>query len=147
MDKSYLSEEARRIQRMRPFNVLQGRDRKFAKMNGLSVGEYTIRAIDVRKARKTDPLSMKAGDGNFGFSIKRPRRDDAKFVQTLDGTGLKKARATATRPRKMPCLLATRAEVHLASLDPVVRQEREKSHKKAKRAKNRNHKAKYGRKD
>jgi len=145
MDKTYLTEEERRNMRLRPFNVLQGDERKFAVMRGLSVGEYTIRAVGVRKARKTDPLSMKAGDGNFGFSTKRPRRDDAKFVKTLDGTGLKKARATATRPRKMPCLLATKAEVHLASLDPVVRQEREKSHEKAKRAKNRNRKSKYGR--
>lgn len=146
-DKTYLDAEARANQRMRPYNVLDGENRRFAKKEGFSVGEYTVRANGVRKARKTDPLSMKAGCGNFGFSTKRPKRDDAKFVETNDGTGLKKSRHSAARPRKMCCLLVTTAEVHLASLDPDVIREREAVTRKFNRKRNRNRKAGYGRKD
>ena len=146
MAKTYLDEEARMNQRMRPYNVLDGENRRFAKRVGVSVGEYTVRAKGVRKARKTDPLSMVAGCGNFGFSTKRPKRDDAKFVQTIDGTGLKKDRHSAAKPRKMVCRLATSAEVHIASTDPDVLRERAAVTRKFKRSKNRNRKAKYGRK-
>lgn len=143
MDKSYLSEEERRIQRMRPFNILQADERKFAQSKGLSVGEYTVRAVGVRKAKGTDPLSLKAGDGNWGFSTKKSRNDNSKFEPTVDGTGLKKARATIVSPKKMPCRLATSAEVRLASADPVVLAERRLVSKKAKRAGQRNRRAKY----
>jgi len=144
--KTYLDDEARMNQRMRPYNVLDGENRRFAKKEGFSVGEYTVRAKGVRKARKTDPLSMKAGCGNFGFSTKRPKQDDAKFVETVDGTGLKKSRHSAARPRKMVCRLVTTAEVHLASTDPDVIKEREAVSRKAKRKRNRNRKASYYRK-
>jgi len=146
VSKPWLDEEARANQRMRPYNVLQNAERQFSKKHGMPCGEYTIRAKGVRKARKTDPLSMVAGCGNFGFSIKRPKRDDAKFVQTIDGTGLKKDRHSAAKPRKMVCRLATSAEVRIASTDPDVLRERAAVTRKFKRSKNRNRKAKYGRK-
>lgn len=124
-------------------NILTGDERKFVLMRGLPCADFTVKAKGVRKARKVDPLSLKAGDGNFGFPSRHQSGDPAKMTNTIDGTGFKSARKSVVRPRKNVCLLATSAEVHRASIDPLVRQEGELASKKAKRARNRNRKAGY----
>ncbi len=127
-------------------NILTGDNRKFALMKGFNSAEFTVRAKGVRKALKTDPLSMKAGDGNWGFPMRHQSRDPAKMTKTMDGTGFKSARKSVARPRKNVCSLVSGAEVYRASIDPLVREEREKESRKAKRAKNRNRRARYGKK-
>jgi len=124
-------------------NILTGDDQRFALMKGFSTAEFTVRAKGVRKARKTDSLSLKAGDGNWGFPMRKQGRDPAKMTKTVDGTGYKSARKSVARPRKNVCQLASNVEVHLASIDPFVKEEREKESKKAKRARNRNRRASY----
>lgn len=144
-DRTYLEEELRRNSRARHYNVLQEEPRFFAILHQMATSEKTVRVKGVRKARKTDPLSLSAGCGNYGFQNNR-FSSDPKFTETNDGTGLKKVRHTACRPRKEVCRLATSAEVHVASIDPVVWGEKVKSDQKFRRKRNRNRKATYGRK-
>ena len=124
-------------------NVLTGDDREFALMKGFASADFTVRAKGVRKARKTDPLSLKAGDGNFGFPMRHVGRDPAKMTTTVDGTGFKSARKSVARRKKNVCLLASSAEIYRASIDPLVKADRDRISRKIKRAKNRNRKAKY----
>jgi len=97
------------------------------------------------KKFKRDELSLIAGDGRFGFQSRRQKREVASMVETVDGTGLKKARKTATRPRKETCKLATSFEAYWASLDPEEQKRRESEQDKRIRAGKRNRKANYGR--
>lgn len=141
-DRSYLAEEFRRNEKSRHYNVLQEDNRFFAILHQMGTSEKTVRVKGVRKAKKTDPLSQKAGCGNYGFANNR-FGSDPKFTETIDGTGWKKQRHTVCRPRKEPCRLASSSEIHLAMIDPLVKAERAKISKKAKRKKNRNRRANY----
>jgi len=127
----------------RIYNPLTGDNKKFMLMKGFFPGEFTVRAKGVRKAIGTDELSLKAGDGRYGVPMRHTKRDLAKMTKTVDGTGFKSARKSIARPRKNVCLLASTAEIYRASIDPLVKQSRGLASRKAKRARNRNRKARY----
>jgi len=127
------------------YNILSGENRLWAILNHFPIAEYATKIKGVRK-RPVDTVSKVAGNREFGFIDRRKSKDEVPFAPTVDGTGLKKAKRTACRPRKMPSRLATTFEVYMGSMDPVVKQEREDSFNKAKRARNRNRRALYGRK-
>lgn len=67
------------------------------------------------------------------------------MVSTVDGTGLKKARKTATHPRKEVCKLATNFQIYWNTLDKEERDRRASEQKKRIRKQTRNRKARYGR--
>lgn len=94
---------------------------------------------------KNDDLTELAGNRAFGFQSRRQKREVASMVSTVDGTGLKKARKTATRPRKETCKLATSFQIYWNTLDPEERKSRLDTQRKRIRAGKRNRRAAYGR--
>lgn len=125
------------------YNVLENPTLQFAILHRLGRGEYAVRVKGVGK-RKVDDLGKVAGDHTFGFPSRHKRDEEVRIVPDLDG-GLKKSRFTTTHPRKMPCRLPTTFEVTRASMDPLVRAEKDKRDKKIVRAGKRNRGARYGR--
>jgi hypothetical protein len=97
------------------------------------------------KRFKEDSLTEIAGNGIFGFQSRRQKREVASMVQTIDGTGLKKARKTATKPRKETCKLATSFQIYWNMLDPEEQKRRGSEQNKRIRKQTRNRKAGYGR--
>lgn len=95
---------------------------------------------------KNDDLTELAGNRAFGFQSRRQKREVASMVETVDGTGLKKSKKTACRPRKEVCKMANSFQVYWAELGPEERARRVSEFKKAKRARNRNNGARHGRK-
>lgn len=126
------------------YNSLENPALQFALLHRVQ-REFCERVVG-GKRYKEDSLTPIAGDGRFGFQSRRQKREVAAMVLTVDKTGLKNARKTATRPRKETCKLVNKFQIYWAELEPEERARRVSEFKKAKRAKNRNKKAREGRK-
>lgn len=94
---------------------------------------------------KNDDLTELAGNRAFGFQSRRQKREVSSMVETVDGTGLKKSKKTACRPRKEVCKLVNSFQIYWMELEPAERARRVGVFRRAKRAKNRNRRANYGR--
>ena len=125
------------------YNLLENPSLQFALLHKVP-REYCERVVKGKKF-KQDSVSLIAGDGRFGFQSRRQKREVASMVPTVDGTGLKKARKTATRPRKEVCKLATSFQIYWNMLDPEEKKSRLEEQRKRIRAGKRNRKASYGR--
>lgn len=97
------------------------------------------------KPYKHDDLTEVAGNRQFGFQTRRQKREVSSMVQTVDKTGLKKSKKTATRPRKETCKLATSFQIYWNTLDPEEKKRRVSEQNKRIRKQTRNRKAGYGR--
>lgn len=125
------------------YNGLENPELQFALLHRVR-REYCERVVGGKKF-KQDDVSLIAGDGRYGFQTRRQKREVASMVLTVDKTGLKKSRKTATRPRKEVCKLVNSFHIYWAELEPAERARRVREFKRAKRAKNRNRRAEYGR--
>ena len=126
------------------YNSLENPDLQFALLHRVP-REYCERVVKGKKF-KEDSVSLIAGDGRYGFQSRRQKREVASMVATVDGTGFKKSKKTACRPRKEVCKLVSSAELCRLTMDPDLRDQRDKEAKKTKRAKHRNKGARLGRK-
>jgi len=126
------------------YNSLENPELQFGLLHRVR-REFCERVVKGKRF-KQDEVSLVAGDGRFGFQSRRQKREVASMVQTVDGTGLKKARKTATRPRKETCKLVTSFQQYWGELEPAERARRVSEFKRAKRARNRNNAARRGRK-
>lgn len=127
----------------RVYNSLENPELQFALLHRVQ-REYCERVVDGKKF-KQDDVSLIAGDGRYGFQSRRHKREVASMVETIDKTGLKKARKTATRPRKETCKMANSFQVYWGTLDPEEKKNRLDKQRKRIRAGKRNRKAAYGR--
>lgn len=125
------------------YNNLENPELQFAILH--KVGrEYCERVVDGKRF-KADSVSLIAGDGSHGFQSRRRKREVASMTETVDGTGMKKAKKTACRPRKMVCRLVSSQELHKLTSDPEVLAQRDSEVKKQNRANRRNVAARKGR--
>lgn len=108
--------------------------------------EYCERVKGV-KGYKQDALTEVAGNREYGFQSRRQKREVSSMTETIDGTGLKKSRKTATRPRKETCKLATSLEIYWAGLDPEEKKRRQDEQRRRIRAGKRNRRSRYGRRE
>lgn len=125
------------------YNRLENPDKQFALLHGVR-REY-CEWVKGGKRYKQDSLTEIAGNGRFGFQTRRQKREVASMTVTVDKTGLKKSRKTVCRPRKEVSKLATSFQQYWAELGPEEQARRVSEFKRAKRAKNRNRRANYGR--
>lgn len=106
--------------------------------------EFCERVVKGKKF-KQDELSLVAGNGVYGFQSRRQKREVSSMTETIDGTGLKKSKGTATRPRKEVCRLATSFQIYWNTLDPEEQKRRQDEQRRRIRSQNRNKKAGDGR--
>ena len=125
------------------YNNLENPELQFGLLH--RVGREFCERVVKGKRFKQDEVSLVAGDGGFGFQSRRQKREVASMVETVDGTGLKKDRKTACRPRKEVCKLVSSMELHRLTMDPELKDQRDSEARKAIRIRNRNRRANYGR--
>jgi hypothetical protein len=125
------------------YNKLENPSLQFAILHKIG-REYCERVVDGKKF-KADSVSLIAGDGRFGFQSRRRKREVSSMVETVDGTGFKKSKKTACRPRKMPCRLVSSQTLQKLAADPEILARRDTEAKKTKRASRRNGAARKGR--
>jgi len=127
----------------RVYNKLENPALQFSLLH--RVGREFCERVVKGKRFKEDSLTEIAGNGVYGFQSRRQKREVSSMVQTIDGTGLKKAKKTACKPRKEVCKLVTSFQAYWASLDPEEKKRRKDEQDKRIRARNRNRRAIYGR--
>lgn len=141
------------------YNRLDGEAREWAKDNQFARSEHCVHVKNGKRFGGPVWARIKCGDGRMGFSTRRKGQDEGRMEVGLDGQFKKKrgslvrrksARATATRrPRRIDgsrCSLVPSVVLQDAARDPVMVAQQERVCKKAKRAKNRNGRARRGHK-
>lgn len=116
------------------YNSLENPSLQFALLHRVP-REYCERVVKGKRF-KQDSLTDIAGDGRFGFQSRRRKREVASMVKTVDGTGLKNARKTATRQRKETCKLVNTFQIYWAGLDPEEKKRRQDEQRKQIRLRN-----------
>ena len=127
----------------RIYNKLENPALQFSLLH--RVGREFCERVVKGKRFKEDSLTEIAGNGVYGFQSRRQKREVSSMVQTIDGTGLKKAKKTACKPRKEVCKLATSFQIYWNTLDPEEKKRRLDEQNKRIRRQTRNRKAGYGR--
>jgi hypothetical protein len=126
------------------YNRLENPELQFGILH--RVGREYCERVNGGKKFKEDSLTGIAGNGQFGFQSSRRKREVASMTETVDGTGLKKAKKSACRPRKMVCRLVSSAEIHRHTMDQEILAQRAAEQKKMNRRNRRNPGARQGRK-
>jgi len=124
------------------YNRLENPELQFGILHRLP-REYTVRVKGVKKF-SADGLAPVAGDRSHGFPSRRIPKDGSNFTKTEDGTGFKKKRHSAARPRKMVCRLVSSAEIHRLTMDPELLVQRDLEEKQKNRRNRRNSGARKG---
>lgn len=125
-------------------------EQTFLKTNRLGL-EWTRRVKGGKRFSSNGDLDRVAGNGQYGFTTKRPF---VNITKGLDGQYVK-SRKTACRPRKNICRLATNESIRMGAIDSDIFRRKERLEKqeqetrmrrKIARAKNRNPRARKGNK-
>lgn len=139
------------------YNRLDGEARTWAENNQFARSEYCVRVNGGKRFGGPDWVKNKCGDGRMGFSTRRKNQDKVKMESGLDGQ-FKRKRTTLVNKKSVKAamgrrirridgsrvVLVSRTQVLEAMRDPIVVAQQEKTYRAAKRAKNRNGRARRG---
>ncbi len=105
------------------YNRLNGKAREWARRNRIPTGERCVPVKGGRKMGKS-AITKVAGDGSYGFSTRRDKKDGetTKMVMGLDGQW-KAWRGTSVRRRKNVCRMATKGQIKKMEMDDYDRLE------------------------
>lgn len=140
------------------FNRLSGEAKIWAEENQFAQSEFCVPVKDGRQFGGEEWQKIKCGNGRMGFSTRRKGQDEVRLEVGQDGqlkrkrntlVRVKSARASATRVARRvdgsKVSLVSSAAIARAQLDPIVIAEEKQVNKKFKRARNRNNRARRGR--
>jgi hypothetical protein len=99
------------------YNKLQDKEREWAKQNKQPFGEKCIRVVGGKKMAKS-AVDKVAGNGRFGFSTRRGKKDDSSvsLVKGLDEQW-KSGRKSIARRRKNVCKMMTTQGIKSMEMD------------------------------
>lgn len=140
------------------YNRLKNEARQWARKNRIPTGERCVPVKGGRKMSKS-AITEVAGDGSYGFSTRRDKKDGetTKVVKGLDGQW-KAWRGTSVRRRKNVCRMLTANQIKGLQMDSddrldaftkeaiihQVRLEKERVIRRQLRKRNRNPRARRG---
>ena len=141
------------------YNRLSGESREWAENNGMARSEFCVRVKGGKRFRGPEWIKQKCGDGRMGFSMRRRSKNEVQMEVGQDGQ-FKKARKTLVRrrsskavvgrvPRRVDgsrCGLVTSTAIIESMRDQFTVRERNLVEAKARRARNRNNRARRGHK-
>lgn len=139
------------------YNHLENKAREWARENKFALSEYCVRVKGGKRFGGPDWIKKKCGDGRMGFITRHRSRDEVQTEWGLDEQ-LKRKRPTLLNKRSVRAAMGRQVrrvdgskvclispwEIMEAMRDPTVMAVQRAIYKKAKRARNRNNKARRG---
>ena len=125
------------------YNRLQGEIREWAFRNDQPRAEYGNRVVGGKEIRSNPKLSLVAGNGKFGFHSRRHAEDPVRMIKGRAGQ-YTKFRKSVARKKKDVSRLCRRRD--LGEDDPIAVAILQEYTKRMQRRRNRNGRARRGRK-
>ncbi|KKL15250.1 hypothetical protein LCGC14_2507480 [marine sediment metagenome] len=125
------------------YNRLQGNTREWAFKNNQPRAEYANRVTRGKEIKGNPSLSLIAGNGKYGFHSRRHAEDPVRMVKGKEGQYTKFRKSVARKKKNVSRLCPTK---YLSYYDPIAVAIREEQTKRMQRRRNRNGKARRGRK-
>ena len=125
------------------YNRLQGDTREWAIKNNQPRAEYANRVTKGKEVRGIPELALIAGDGKYGFHSRRHSEDPVRMVKGRAGQYTKFRKSVVRKAKNVCRLCPTR---YLNDYDPIEAEIQRGHTKTLRRRRNRNGKARRGRK-